>query len=290
MLVLCCGQVVPARAQTSAQPAASDDSELVWCVDEALSLVKRKPRWRCDGRVVSADEAARIRDARVQRIKRALDPEPVVPGRRLGGTGTGFFITREGHVLTNHHVVDDCPTLTVTPAGREETVATLLGADPSRDLAVLRTEVRTTTPALFRAGAAPRPGEPVAVIGYPLHGRVVIKPQLVHGRVAERDMAGRPGVFTLRVDVRRGNSGGPVLDAGGRVLGVVFAAIDTPAVYARTGKRIRNVALGLSLRIVREFLSAQGVRAGEAPEANPLSADDLFEHGRAFIAQIRCWR
>ena len=61
-------------------------------------------------------------------------------------------------------------------------------------------------------------------------------------------------IIQIDAALNRGNSGGPILDDTGRVMGVVFAKVDSPAIYAKTGKRIRNVGLGIRLNVVREFM------------------------------------
>jgi len=249
-------------------------------------------RWRCRGTIVDSSAAERIREARRRRIRRVLERErhPVVPGRRLASTGSGFFVSSDGALLTNRHVVTGCAALTVRPASGGEVRATVVGADRSADLALLATPHRTRSPARFRPGLEIRPNEAVTVVGYPELGKVVIEPQAVSGRVHPDTRVRDARVFAMKIFIRRGSSGGPVLDSRGQVIGVVFAKIDTPRVYAVTGRLIKDVGLALRLSVVRRFLGALGHSfrvAGDAPELSPTGRLAL---ATGFVAQVGCWR
>ena len=112
--------------------------------------------------------------------------------------------------------------------------------DPERDLAVLDVPGLDATP--LPRGPALDPGEPAVVAGFPLNGPYDLQAARVRRVIDARgaDIYGRPGtnreVYSLRAMVRQGNSGGPLLDTGGRVVGVVFAkSLDDPETgYALT--------------------------------------------------------
>ncbi len=278
----------PAGVPTLAQ--ARNDT--VWCHDEARSLVRRTARWQCEERVVSDEDATRIQQERRDRIKRVLqrEREPIVPGKKLRRSGTGFFITTKGDVLTNHHVIAGCDAVTVSPAEGGEHVAEIRSADPSRDLALLETGTSTPGAALFRDFDEVVANEPVTVVGYPQQGLVVIKPVLVSGHVHPSAQPRSGGLFAMKIDVRPGNSGGPVVDEAGRVIGVVIATIDTPAVFAKTGKRIHDVGLAIRLDVVRDFVRPLAVDVTTTIDGTSLEQQPRFQRTREFVAQIRCWQ
>ena len=146
-------------------------TEMMWCFDPARALVRRKPARDCRGRIITEEAARRIRLERVRRIQgRLRGKTALVPGKRLNGTGTGFFISASGQVVTNHHVIDNCDAVSVTPAGGKAGVAEVLTSDQARDLAWLRAPVTPPGFARFRKPVRVLPGEDVAVVGYPLHG------------------------------------------------------------------------------------------------------------------------
>jgi S1-C subfamily serine protease len=150
--------------------------------------------------------------------------------RRIEGSG---FVIAPGKLLTNAHVVAGTDDVTVEQ-GNATLPATVVVYDPDRDLAVLDVPGLTRTPLKFAEvpGKAPDSAAPA---GYPLDGPFTITP----GRIRSEITLDGPNiyssktvsrdVYTLRADVRAGNSGGPLLATDGSVLGVVFgAAIDKP--------------------------------------------------------------
>jgi S1-C subfamily serine protease len=153
----------------------------------------------------------------------------------LGVSGTGWVAGR-GLVVTNAHVVAGQDDTTVDSAAAPPLPARAVAFDPRNDLAVLRVGGLTAR-ALEQAD--PRAGTAGAVLGYPENGPLTTKPARI-GRttvVLSVDAYGRGPVprriTSLRAQVRPGNSGGPLLDSSGRVVGTVFAArIEGAAGYA----------------------------------------------------------
>ena len=94
----------------------------------------------------------------------------------------------------------------------------------------------------------------------------------------------------MKIDVRRGNSGGPVLDRAGRVVGVVVAKINTPSVYAATGRLVRDVGIAIRLWAVMEFLRDHGVKIAESSTLPPLTQAEVFSKAHRFVGQVGCWR
>jgi S1-C subfamily serine protease len=145
----------------------------------------------------------------------------------LGVEGSGW-IAGPGLVVTNAHVVAGETDTTVTPSGGSSLDATPVHYDPSNDLALLRVS-GLSRPSLSFAPEV-RSGTPGAVLGYPENGPFTIAPARVGvtGPVVTQDSYGRGPVTreltALRGEVRSGNSGGPLIDAGGRVMGTIFAA------------------------------------------------------------------
>ena len=119
---------------------------------------------------------------------------------------------------------------------------------------------------------------------------VAIKPILVTGHVYVGNGPHPEGRFAMKIDIRRGNSGGPVLDRSGRVIGVVVAKINTPGLYAATGRVVRDMGIGIRQKVALDFFSRHDVDVTMAAGAKELGDTDLFELAHKFIAQIGCWR
>lgn len=154
--------------------------------------------------------------------------------------GSGFVVAPQ-RVVTNAHVVAGVPRPTVQVLGQgPELEATVVLFDPDRDLAVLAVPGLDAAP-LVR-GEDLGPGDAAAVLGYPLDDPYSSSPARVRQVLdaAGEDIYGEAGVtrkiYSLYATVRQGNSGGPVVDPGGRLVGVVFAAsLDDPSTgYALT--------------------------------------------------------
>jgi S1-C subfamily serine protease len=179
-------------------------------------------------------------------VNRAAQAVVKISSLGCGGlvTGSGFPVG-SGYILTNAHVVSGTSRHTIlTPAGAE-LPGTVVFFDPERDVAVLHVPDYRSAPLVF--GPAQR-GTKGAVIGYPGGGAEQVTPAVVDGRI---DAEGRDiynanlvtrQIFVIQARVRPGNSGGPLVDLEGRVLGLVFAtsAGDPNQAYALTDDEIQG--------------------------------------------------
>lgn len=216
-----------------------------------------------DGDVLDAYSRAVV--AAVQRAGPAVvgiearGAEPVRGGRRRreGGTGSGFVFTPDGLVLTNHHVVSGARTLHVLLADGRREDGDLLGGDAETDLAVIRIGARDLQPAELGDSAALRPGQLVIAIGNPLGFQQTVTAGVVSavGR-AFRSRTGRlmDGLVQTDAALNPGNSGGPLVDGHGRVVGV-----NTLALLAAQGLSF-SVPINRARRVVPELLRHGRVR------------------------------
>jgi S1-C subfamily serine protease len=165
----------------------------------------------------------------------------------LGVEGSGW-VAAPGLVVTNAHVVAGEDDTTVTTQEGASLDATPIHYDPENDLALLRIGVDLP---VLQIVPDPQPGTTAAVLGYPENGPYAVTPARL-GETREtisEDSYGRGPVrrqiVSLRGNVRSGNSGGPIVDSRGRVLGTVFAAATTgtPGGFAVPDKIVRS-ALG----------------------------------------------
>jgi S1-C subfamily serine protease len=263
---------------------------MVWCYIEDTRFLARRLPSGCAGRIVSDDEAREIQAARAARVKAAITPkEPLHPGKRRIGTGSGMVVAPDGHVLTNNHVIDHCDAFSVIPAVGEETAATLVTADTSHDLALLKASLSGRAVAKFR-DREPLPATEVAVVGYPLLGRVAIKPVLVEGTVYVGKDQRYADRFAVNMDVRHGNSGGPTVDRFGSVVGIISAKVNTPAVYASTGKAVFEIGFAIRPEFAISFLHRAGISPVTGGETKELDNDALLDFVSRYVAQIGCWK
>ena len=145
-------------------------------------------------------------------------------GKLGGALGTGIIMTADGYILTNAHVLDQARSVTVTLLTDDsEYAAKLVGTDAISDLAVLKIEARNLTPAEFGDSDALRVGDPVAAIGNPLGTE--LNGTMTDGIVSaiNRNVIYDGHSMTLiqtNAAINEGNSGGPLINAYGQVIGI----------------------------------------------------------------------
>jgi serine protease Do len=171
--------------------------------------------------VLAADPSAAA--ASVKELAAKVRPSIVVityAGRdgAQQGLGTGFVIDKSGLIATNLHVIGEARPIGVQTAdGKSLVVKSVEASDRSLDLAIVRVDSTDLTPLELAVGESPAAGEPVVVMGNPQG----LKHSVVSGVVSgAREIDGRT-MLQLAIPVEPGNSGGPVLDLQGRVLGIV---------------------------------------------------------------------
>ncbi|HLF26396.1 MAG TPA: trypsin-like peptidase domain-containing protein [Anaerolineae bacterium] len=167
-------------------------------------------------------------------------PTPEAPNGLQQGQGSGFVYDQQGHIVTNNHVVDGAEKIAVTFADGTEAAATLVGADPNADLAVIKVDVDAAqlTPVTLGSSDALKVGQLVIAIGNPfgLEGSMTTGIVSGLGRLlpagAQTPSGARysiPDIVQTDAAINPGNSGGPLLDLDGKVIGVNTAIELNPA-------------------------------------------------------------
>ena len=206
------------------------------------------------------------------------------------GTGTGFYINRQGHVLTNAHVAGKCTAITVTRQGGAPVPASLVKADASNDLAVLIAQSSPSV-ATFRAGRPVRAGETVVAYGFPLTGTLASGGIVTNGSInALAGLGDDSRYLQISAPVQPGSSGGPLLDSSGNVVGIVTSSILESAVARRTGALPQNINFALKADVARTFLDSAGVPIETSGGGRDLSVADIGEKARAFSVLVDCKR
>ena len=214
-----------------------------------------------------------------------------VPARPTVSTGSGIVITPNGLILTNEHVVRQCDSLQVVLDSTRTVKATLRTADTAGDLALLATEESFPLAAPVRQDAAPRLGEPVAVIGYPLVNVLSAQPNVSFGHVNSTvGVKGNPAQMQIDVPIQRGSSGGPVLDAAGNVIGIVVSKLDALKLAINTGDLPQNINFAIRGDVVRSFLEAQHVAFTASSVSSKLENTEIARRGAAVTVLVRCIR
>jgi S1-C subfamily serine protease len=148
-----------------------------------------------------------------------------VPGQPQQALGSGFVIDKEGHIVTNYHVIQGASTVEVSFSNQDTVKAKIVGTDPSTDLALLEVDVpaKALTPLSLADSDAVRVGDPVVAIGNPFGLERTVTAGIVSA--LQREVRA-PNNYTIDhviqtdAPINSGNSGGPLIDARGRVIGV----------------------------------------------------------------------
>jgi S1-C subfamily serine protease len=182
-------------------------------------------------------------------------------------TGTGFFITEDGYLITNQHVAGNgAQVRLVTEAGLIS--AKVVKVDAANDLALLKVEGKFT-PLPVTSSRTVRLGSSVATIGFPNVGLQGFSPKLAKGEIAS--LSGPqddPRYFQISVPVQPGNSGGALVDERGNVVGVVSGKLDLAAAVATSGTLPENVNYAVKSSFLLGFLESVPEVSAKLKEAN----------------------
>jgi len=237
-------------------------------------------------------------------MSQAAAPRPLAPPRadvpqappntaaRQVSTGTGFIVAPD-RVLTNEHVVNGCNRIILrTPDGRWLAATPPARVDAALDLAVLAVPGLPGPALTFRSGPAVRRGEGVVAYGFPLAGLLSSDPKLTRGEI--NGLAGlldNRNEIQISAAVQPGNSGGPLLDMQGHVVGVVVSKLNAGAVAQRTGDIAQNVNFAVRGEAAQQFLTRAQVPARAEPSTGAeRSAADVGDIAHRATMFIRCER
>ncbi len=254
---------------------------------------------RFDLRLVLADGRESVErdrdicaDARVE-LTAAAAPAPQVAQARPNtnarrvSSGTGFVVASD-RVLTNHHVVDGCDRIIARTAdGRWLAAVPPAQVDQRLDLALLNIPGNPGPSLAFRNTPAIRRGESVVAYGFPLAGLLSADPKLTRGEVnALAGLGNDQNNFQISAEVQPGNSGGPLLDMQGHVVGVVVAKLDS-----RRVQNVDNVNFAVKGETAQTFLrrANQPFRTAES-RGTDRSAADVGDIAHRSTVMIRCER
>jgi serine protease Do len=209
---------ITATTMTSAQAAVTtaDFSDLVQQVTPAVARVNVT-------KTISEAELAKAQTAELLRQffgDRLSIPEQATMPAIEHAYGTAFFVTSDGYMLTNHHVVEGADKITVTLNDRTELDAVLVGSDERSDVAVLKVVGNKFPPLPIGDSNALRVGEPVLAIGSPFGFDYSASAGIVSAK--SRSFSRETSVPFIQTDValNPGNSGGPLFNQRGEVIGI----------------------------------------------------------------------
>lgn len=167
--------------------------------------------------------------------------------------GTGFILTAQGHIVTNHHVIEDATAIVVTMADGTEYAAKLIGSDATNDVALIKIEAENLTPVTLGSSRDMQVGDQVVAIGNALGE---LSSSLTVGYISGTDRTVNTegsvlNMLQMDAAINSGNSGGPLFNARGEVIGI------TTAKYSGTttsGASIEGISFAIPVDDVVELL------------------------------------
>lgn len=210
------------------------------------------------------------------------DPQPE---RSVATMGSGYFVSRYGHVVTNLHVVEGCNFVSVPGHGN----ARVLKTDRYLDLAVLQVSSEFARAYAQLRLKPPKRGETVYVMGYPLANVLADNLTITRGIVSS--LAGFDGDilhFQISASVQPGNSGGPVIDESGNVIGTVVSRLDDLAFLEATGAVPQNVNFAIRGAFLTALMASVGIVIDYSEAADELKPEQIADRADDFTVQVLC--
>ncbi len=206
-------------------------------------------------------------------------------------SGSGFLVSNQGHILTNAHVVSGCNSIHVRQDDGREWPAKILYVSEREDIAVLLTDIKDGIVARFRSSPLVRLGENVYVFGFPLAGALSTSGNFTSGIVtALAGLKDDTSRIQISAPVQPGNSGGPLLDSWGRVIGIVTSKLNTLKFAAITQDIAQNINFAIKGSVAIDFLSGHGIGVLENSGDKQLAPVEIADYAKKMTYFIECSR
>ena len=202
-------------------------------------------------------------------------------------SGTGFFVSGQGHILTNHHVIDGCQNVEAHIDGEQHKV-TVIAVDTINDLALIKSELSPA--AVFPVSReAPYLLQDIYVAGYPFGDQVSSSVKVTSGIVSSLTGIG-DNVSNIQIDaaLQPGNSGGPIIDQHGNAIGVAVAKLDHTAISNLFDAVPENVNFGIRSSVAANLLDLNDVASPDA-DITILSQQNLGQRISEGTLYLSCW-
>ena len=222
---------------------------------------KKKEEEIVENEELNKKEEAEIKKHEEEEIKN-YNQKKIIPNYEefefaINGNGSGFIVGNGEYVITNHHVIEKATRVAVRNGIGKVTNARVLKTSEKYDLAILQLE--TPYPNEYSIKAAdfeiPKFGDDVISIGYPGIGVTYDKPTITQGIISKVFVGDGDGIFLTSATVNPGNSGGPVINLNGDLLGVIYAGTNVFEVAKATGVIETGMGFGVSSSKIEEIFN-----------------------------------
>src|SRR5579859_1532589 len=227
----------------------------------------------------------------VPKVVAAKAETPSAKSARTGTqTGTGFVVSASGHIVTNHHVIDGCiGDIKGNLTGEAAATLRVVNSDEFNDLALLQGPAESFKAHVRIRDRAMHSGDSVVAIGYLYHGLLTSDFTVTTGIVSSLSgMLNDTRFLQISAAVQPGNSGGPLFDTSGDVVGVVSGKLDALKIARYTGSIPENINFAIKTGALRDFLDNSVVAYETAAPGTELKTADIAGSARAYTLLISC--
>ena len=221
-------------------------------------------------------------------------PSEIPNTYRITGSGSGFFVTSYGELLTNYHVVDGCRAITVIINNKRYS-AKIINYEYDKDkidkdLALLKINFFNQQHATFQNYPV-KLGQQILVSGYPLFD-IFESLQTTPGIISSLSAWKSKNGIQFTAPIQPGNSGGPIFSNKGRVLGVVVASSQNLKMMELIGedKLPQNLNFGIKNKIIKNFLSRSTKNHKVIKDKKILDTEELADLAKIVTRPIECWK
>lgn len=201
------------------------------------------------------------------------------------GTGSGYLIDKNGHVVTNEHVVNGCSIITTG----KNNPAELLRADSRNDIAIIKTSDTEKYQPMGFAGKDPSLGQRIFVSGFPLN-QILENLNFTSGTVSsEVGLMQNINQFQFTAPIQPGNSGGPILNEYGGVVGMSVATVSNKKFEEMVDTLVQNINFGIRQSSIQSLLDQEGIKYKKGNPNWLKNEESVAEEAKSGTVLIKCW-
>ncbi len=205
-------------------------------------------------------------------------------------SGTGFFINDQGYFVSNNHVVEICSEVKTKNEGQTYT-ANIIAVDKKNDLALGKVNF-SDNDYISMSDDGARLGEEVIVAGFPFQQHLSESIKVTQGIISSLSGPGNDySIFQMDAAVQPGNSGGPIINNQGELIGVTVAKADSDVFYEETGSLPENINFGIKVETLKPFLSANKIKQPWSffSSSNSMNGVELADKANNTTIHLQCW-
>lgn len=226
-------------------------------------------------------------DAAIRLESNKISKKPSPQNKNNVTTGTGFIFTGH-HILTNHHVIKNCKKILIN-SGSESETAMVEKSNLEEDIAILYTMKSWNSISEFSPNDS-QLGQEVIVAGYPLRGLLSDDMNIVSGEISSLSgLQNDRSKFQITAPIQQGNSGGPMLDRNGNIIGMVVSKLNVIQVAKHTGDIPQNISFAIKGKVIKRFLKQTNIGYLTGTDKSvDLNTSEIANKAIQFTVPIEC--